>query len=342
MARAERFREEAALLLSGNQLEEARAKALAALEHLEKKFGDKSSRLHSTLTLLAFIDTARNDPESANNSLTRALRICAKTSLRGTAVEASSRLDAANNFFQLGQLTSGWSHLHRVEELLTKAAKSKNSGLRGPELIRISAFFHRIKASYSLSEFKLVDCEQDLLHSISFFERLSGKVSEDVARSLWDLGRVYIERTEYLSAEASLRRSLAMLERIYGRWHGEVGLLSLELSGLYLSIGSTERALVLGKKAAVCLNSVYGRFSLEYAQALQSIASVYDYIEDYKNAKNFLVKGLNAVETALGSEHEEVAMFLDQLSRILLELGQTGQAEDCAQRASKIRAQQAN
>jgi CHAT domain-containing protein/Tfp pilus assembly protein PilF len=168
-------------------------------------------------------------------------------------------------------------------------------------------------------------------------ERLSGPEHPDVADSLNDLARLYLDRGDYAKAEPLLNRALAILEKALEPEHPSVAASLSNLSLLYKNRGEYSKAEPLLNRALAIREKALGPEHPDVAASLNNLASVYRVRGEYAKAEPLVHRALAIREKALGPEHIDVADSLNDLAYLYLDRGDYAKAEPLLNRALVIR-----
>jgi eukaryotic-like serine/threonine-protein kinase len=176
-----------------------------------------------------------------------------------------------------------------------------------------------------------------LTKSLVLRRRQYGDDSEDVARSLNDLGSLAMGRTDFKKAGELFRQALAIERKISD---GKNALTANILNNL----GEDERfyqkyneAAQLFLEALAINRSLYGKESPEIAANLADLEGVRIYQGRFKDAEKLAIETLDMRRRLLGNDHPEVAYSLHNLGVIYYEEGDLDKTESLFRQSLEMR-----
>ena len=157
-----------------------------------------------------------------------------------------------------------------------------------------------------------------------------------LARSLNNLGVLYLAQERNTEAEPLIRRALVIEEKTLGLEHLEVGRTLNNLAGLYTFQGKYSEAELLYKRSLAIKEKALGPADPDLAITMGYFGTIYLIQKKYAEAEPLLLRSLAIRERALGPEHPDVAANLYNPGGLHYAQGNYIQAEVCLKRALAI------
>ena len=146
--------------------------------------------------------------------------------------------------------------------------------------------------------------------------RVLGDDHTDMARTLNDLGLLYLNQGRYLEAESILQQALTIRRRAFGEEHLDVVQTLRGLGHLYRHKGEYRQAKPYYTRALQIRKDILGTSHLLVAQSYYDLAKLSNSLGQYKEAEQFCELALCIREQQLGKIHPVVASTLNILAKI--------------------------
>ncbi|MBK9108783.1 MAG: CHAT domain-containing protein [Saprospiraceae bacterium] len=163
--------------------------------------------------------------------------------------------------------------------------------------------------------------------------------NQDVAYAacLYNKGRVYYARNEYLEAEKCFINSRTIQEIVLGKenpsYAGSVHSLAL----LFKTTGYYEKAEKLYLEAHALYEIIFGKEHTDYTHSLNNLALFYKSIGNYEKAEPLYLETKSIRLKILGKDHPDYATTLNNLALLYQDLGHYEKAEKFNLEAKDIR-----
>ncbi len=158
----------------------------------------------------------------------------------------------------------------------------------------------------------------------------------DTARSLNDLGVLYLTQGKYQQAEPLLQQALAIRQKKLGVEHPDTATSLNNRALLYYEQGRYSSAETLYRDALEIRRRVLEPGHRDIAQSLNNLAQLYTVLGKFSQAESLYEEALISQEKTLGSEHPLVAKTLNNLALLYRSKGEYALAEQYYQRALHI------
>jgi CHAT domain-containing protein/tetratricopeptide (TPR) repeat protein len=157
-----------------------------------------------------------------------------------------------------------------------------------------------------------------------------------VARSVNDLGTLYVTQDRFAEAEQLYKRGIAVEEKAVGVDQKGFGIILGQLAGLYVLQGRFAEAEPLFKRALAMDEKAYGAEHRSFASALSSLAQLYAVQGRLAEAEQFYKRALAIHEKGAERNHPDVASLLDNFAQLYVAQGRYAEAEQFYKRALVI------
>ncbi|MCR5463393.1 MAG: CHAT domain-containing protein [Bacteroidales bacterium] len=172
--------------------------------------------------------------------------------------------------------------------------------------------------------------------SINLYEATSGRVSENIAFLLNELGNCYAYLGESSTALQQYLSALPLWVDIYGREHEEYAGCLFNIGTCYHDMGDYSQALeYYGQSLSIC-ERVLGKDSSDYADCLNNIGNLYFDLGEYSKALDYHLLSLSIYERVYGNEHPDYAGSLMNLANCYTSLGDYSKGLDYYQKSLGI------
>jgi CHAT domain-containing protein/Tfp pilus assembly protein PilF len=252
------------------------------------------------------------------------------------------------------------SSLHGQEEVRLVAEKTGDYQLIvRPQLGRVSAASYQIRivelraaadSDRALQDAhklygestKLLDAGKDdealplLERALEIRENILEPNHRDIAFTLNNLARFYLNKCRYAKAESLLQRSLVIKEKVMGPEHPSVANSLVSLATLYRMRSEYVKAEPMFERALSIYQNAFGEEHPNVGVAFNNLAILYCEKGDYAKAEPLLQRALVIKEKVVGPEHQLVASSLNNLALFYYNKGDYAKAEPLFQRALSI------
>jgi CHAT domain-containing protein/Tfp pilus assembly protein PilF len=168
-------------------------------------------------------------------------------------------------------------------------------------------------------------------------EKSFGSDHPETAKSLRDLGDIYVGMADYTKAEAPYQRATIIFEKAFGTEHPSTAESLSRLGELYMALSAFFKAEPLLQRALRIREKSLGPVNPDTAESLNSLANLYHHMGDYSKAEPLYQRALKIREDVRGPDHPEVGESLNNLATLYQHMGEYAKAEPLYQRALKIR-----
>jgi tetratricopeptide (TPR) repeat protein len=173
--------------------------------------------------------------------------------------------------------------------------------------------------------------------ALTISETSSGPHDPDTAKSLKDLGDVYVSLGDYPKAEPLYLRAKKIDDEAVGSDSPTVADTLNKLGKLYILIGSYPKAEPILQRALQIREKTLGPNHLDTAGSLNNLATLYFNAGDYAKAEPLHQRALQIRENVLGPDHPDTAASCNNLANLYWSMGDYSKAEPLYQRALQIR-----
>lgn len=223
-------------------------------------------------------------------------------------------------------------------------------------LVSIIAVYSMLAASHALAEDSLwqtyrdngereyaqgrvAEAERLFLAALREAEKF-GPQDPRLARTLGNLGFLYVTQEQYAEAEPLLKRALTIRETALGPDHQDIATSLNNLAALYEAQGHSGQAQPLYLRALAVWEKALGPDHPHIATALSNLALHYEARKQYDLAVPLYPRMLAIWEKALGPDHPDVAAGLENYADLLRKVHRHEEADAADARAQAIRARQ--
>jgi len=179
--------------------------------------------------------------------------------------------------------------------------------------------------------------EAPLLRALAVVKEHFGEDSEDMARSLNDLGMLYKYWGRFADAEPLYRRAQAILAAYYGENAPELASIFYNLGGLNHALGDYATAETWCRRSLALQQSIHAEDHPQLAVTHGTLAAILDGLGRYDEAEDLYRRALASHVARHGTEHPEVALNLSNLAAIAEARGRLAEAEALYLHALRIR-----
>ncbi|PWT77762.1 MAG: kinesin [Acidobacteria bacterium] len=173
--------------------------------------------------------------------------------------------------------------------------------------------------------------------ALTISEKSFGPEKPETAKSLDDLGAVYVGMGDYAKAEPLYQRALTISEKALGPDYPETAGALNKLGELYIIRGALPKAEPILQRALEIREKALGPEHTDTAESLDNLGALYSSKGDYAKAEPILQRALRIREKTLWPEHPAIARSLNDLAFLYQKRGAYAKAEPLYQRALKIR-----
>ena len=200
----------------------------------------------------------------------------------------------------------------KVIEVLSIAAESiEKDFVNQPELV--ADLQTTIGLTY-LSLAQLDSAERFLKSAFEIRLKLFPRLSEEVALSLRNYGKLLQAKGDLKSAESLYIESLETLRRLKGSQNLMVAEVLDNLGYLVAIKGENERALRLHGEEVEIRREILGENHVDVAKSLEKLGSVMSIMDDRENSEPILRKSLKILQNVYGREHPDIALSMINLA----------------------------
>lgn len=334
LAEAAALQERVFELNQQGKYDEALPLAERALRLREDNLDPNNLLIAGSLAALATLVQLKGDFDRAESLLQRALKIREKF--------------LGPNDYQVSIALTAIANLQRVKGDYGQAVKtfSRSLAIReklfGSEHPVVALTLNNLASVYQ-NMGRFVEAEASLLRALRIFVNPSASAAmnikdfdstEMIGLILNNLGSLYQETGDYVSAEKHFLRSLELSESKLGKEHPKTAITLSNLARLYLVKGDLERAEVMFLRSLEILKKAHNDpENLDVAVMMNNLADVYRFRRDYGRAAETLRKVLEIRERIHRGEHPDVARSLSNLAVLYEEQGDAERAAALMQRA---------
>ncbi len=211
------------------------------------------------------------------------------------------------------------------------------------ELIEEWNFEHEVSArlldeagDYLRERAQYSESETLLKKAITIREKALKQDHPDVARSLHNLARLYVDQGKYIQAESLYQRALTIREQALGAEHPDVATTLNYLGLLYTHLDKYDQAEMLHKRALIIREKLLGAEHLDTAYSLSNLADIHRERNEFGKAELLFQRSLDICEKVLEPGDPVIAICLDNLASVYVRLDKLAQAEALFQRSSMI------
>lgn len=141
----------------------------------------------------------------------------------------------------------------------------------------------------------------------------------DLARSLHDMGALYLELEQLERAEPLLKRAFAIRELVLPPDHLDLAASCNCMGLLYTAMGKYEQVEPLLQKALESRLKAFGPIHVDVAESLNELAVLYDMLGKYEQAEHFYRSTLTTLEQLPGSPHPLLAVAYNNIAKFYTE-----------------------
>ena len=200
----------------------------------------------------------------------------------------------------------------KVIEVLSIAAESiEKDFVNQPELV---ADLQTTLGLTYLSLAQLDSAERFLKNALEIRLKLFPRLSEEVALSLRNYGRLLQAKGDLKAAESLYIESLETLRRLKGSRNLMVAEVLDNLGYLVAIKGENERALRLHDEEFEIRREILGENHVDVAKSLEKLGSVMSIMDDRENSEPILRKSLKILQNVYGKEHPDIALSMVNLA----------------------------
>jgi tetratricopeptide (TPR) repeat protein len=179
--------------------------------------------------------------------------------------------------------------------------------------------------------------EAPLRRALSMVEEHFGADSEDMARSLNDLGMLYKYWGRFAEAEPLYLRARAILAARHGENAPELAYVFYNLGGLNHALGNYAAAEIWCRQSLALQERIHGEGHPQLAVTHGTLAAILDGLGRYDEAEELYRRALAGHVARHGTEHPEVALNLSNLAALAETRGRLAEAEALYLHALHIR-----
>jgi len=172
--------------------------------------------------------------------------------------------------------------------------------------------------------------------SLAILEKRLGPDHPRVATMLNNIANVKMKLNDDAAAEPLFRRALQIRERALGPDHPDVWWTVADLGVLYRDRGDYAAAEPLFRRALASFERLDQGDGV--AWTLNDLGILFTKRHEFSTAEAYFKRAVPAFDTALGSNHPDLAKCLDNYATLLRQAGRAGDAESLERRAQAIRA----
>jgi tetratricopeptide (TPR) repeat protein/transcriptional regulator with XRE-family HTH domain len=308
---------------------------------------DNPLKINEVVELLLRYSLIRRNPEAKSLSMHRLVQVVLKDDMdretqRLWAERAIRAVSCAFLYVesQIWQLQTWQPQMlekcqHYLPHVQMCAIFSEEYDLAIPEAAQLfnEAASHLIvHARYKQAEFLL-------LRAREIRQRVLKVHHSDIARTLNDLGGLYLNWGKYQEAEPCLQEALAIRQQELGKGHLDVAQTCYNLASLYRSQGTYEKAEPFYLQALRIREATLGVNHLLVAQSYYGLAKLYLSQEKYSSAEELCKQALHIREQHFEEKPRMLASTLSVLAKIYVGQEKLDQAEKMNTRALQIREQ---
>jgi CHAT domain-containing protein len=293
-----------------------------------EKFGSTDERLATSLHNLAILYHAQ-----------------------GRLAEATPRYQRALGIWEtLAKKHLDQNHAAETEELYRRLLTVKEK-IYGPEHLEVATSLDSLALMYMIQG-RYAEAEPLYQRALATRKKVLGSDHLEVAMSLNNLAVVYLARGQYADAEARYKSALMIKEKALGREHPDMAVGLDNLAGVYLAQGRYAEAKPLYQRALEIKEKTLGPEHLDVATSLNNLARLYWvgwalptlhmkalpkscqdlarlYQDHLAGAEQLYQRALRIWEKTVGAGHPFMAVGLDNLAFIYLDLASVYLDLDC-------------
>src|SRR6266487_1413836 len=192
-------------------------------------------------------------------------------------------------------------------------------------------------ASYLGAHARYKQAEFLLLRTLEIRQKVLEAHHPDIARTLNDLGLLYLNSGKYKQAKPLLQDALAVRQQVLGEGHPDVAQTLYNLASLYRTLGDYVNAEPLFLRSLHIREVNLGADSPLVGQCCYGLARLYLSQGKYYHAESFCEQSLRIRKQSLGENHPMLASTLNVLAKIYQGQHKLDLAEKMNWRALRIR-----
>jgi tetratricopeptide (TPR) repeat protein len=193
-------------------------------------------------------------------------------------------------------------------------------------------------AGLQRSEKHLPEAEENARHAVSIFTNNPGEESIEFGQGQFTLAAVLMDEGKYQPALDAVRKALPLIE-------GSLGPSDIATADAICLEGDAFRLLKMYasaepplKRCADMRSDSNGVNTVEFGDAANSLALVYEHLGEYKEADRYFTYAAKIREITLGITSPALAETLEAHAVLLHQLGRDGEAKQKERMAASIRA----
>ncbi|EFO78969.1 NB-ARC domain-containing protein [Oscillochloris trichoides DG-6] len=176
----------------------------------------------------------------------------------------------------------------------------------------------------------------ELTQALKIRQTLLGPRHHSTATTLYALGRVHLQQSDYPAAKQYLQQALEIEQAVLGPQHPSTALTLHELGRVRYGQGNYPAAETYLQQALAILQAVRGPQHPSTASTLHALGHVHLQQSDYPAAEKYLQQALEIHQAVLGPQHPDTAATLHALGHVHLQQSDYPAAEAYLQQALAI------
>ena len=212
------------------------------------------------------------------------------------------------------------------------AMSSEEYKMAFPEAARL---FHEA-ASYLRMHARYGQAKLMLLRALAIRQQVLEANNLDTARTLNDLGELYLNWGKYQEAKSPLLEALTSRREVLGEEHPDVARTLYNLASLYRTQGDYVQAEPLYLRALHIRETTLGIDHPLVAESYYGLARLYYSQEKYHLAEKLCMQALHIREQHLGDLHPTMASILNVMAKVYQRQNKLDLAEEMNERALRI------
>jgi eukaryotic-like serine/threonine-protein kinase len=241
----------------------------------------------------------------------------------------------AQTLNNLGVLRKEIGDLEKAEPLLRESLAMRRR-LLGPVDKDIAVTL--VELSRVLSDTGSVQEAESLAReALEMRQKVFGDEHRETATSKSDLGQLLLRRGDLDGAEALLRENMETSVRVLGADHANAAVAKSTYASLLTIKGDMKRAEALVRETVAATERVFGVEHVDSAHQRHHLATVLELQGRLPEAQAILEDSLRIAEARLGRDHPRALLYLVNLARVRIALGEAAATEPILRRALAAR-----